>query len=331
MPRSPASRGRAGTDVTLTVRADGKARDVTLDARDDHGARRRRRTVRTVDGKKVGVIALAHVPLRRARARCYGASRKRGRRQGAKGIVLDLRGNGGGLVNEAQLVASAFLPDGKIVTTEGRAVPARTLERDRRPDRAEDAAGRARRPRHARRRRRSSRARCRTASAAKLVGTRTFGKGVFQEVIELSNGGALDITAGQYFTPNGRNLGGSGVATGSGPDARRRGAQDDPKTQARRGARTRGARARLARREAAAASARPRVRVVGLLAKRGRFLVAEPFFERGRRARSVERRPRRARPATSALRRGRGRRQRGARRSCACSGAPTSRATSSRR
>ena len=65
-----------------------------------------------------------------------------------------------------------------------------------------------------RRRRRSSPARCRTASRAKVVGTRTFGKGVFQEVIELSNGGALDITAGQYFTPNGRNLGGKGVTPG---------------------------------------------------------------------------------------------------------------------
>ena len=35
-------------------------------------------------------------------------------------------------------------------------------------------------------------------------------------MIELSNGGALDITAGQYFTPNGRNLGGKGVSQGSG-------------------------------------------------------------------------------------------------------------------
>ena len=66
---------------------------------------------------------------------------------------------------------------------------------------------------------------------ATLVGTRTFGKGVFQEVIELSNGGALDITAGQYFTPNGRNLGGQGVKTGTGlkPDVP---AKDDPKTRA---------------------------------------------------------------------------------------------------
>ena len=38
--------------------------------------------------------------------------------------MLDLRGNGGGLVDEAQLVASAFLPEGTIVTTRGRAVAA---------------------------------------------------------------------------------------------------------------------------------------------------------------------------------------------------------------
>jgi carboxyl-terminal processing protease len=67
---------------------------------------------------------------------------------------------------------------------------------------------------------------------ARVVGTRTFGKGVFQEVVELSNGGALDITAGQYFLPSGRNLGGKGVSTGSGitPDVQ---AADDPKTTKR--------------------------------------------------------------------------------------------------
>jgi carboxyl-terminal processing protease len=65
---------------------------------------------------------------------------------------------------------------------------------------------------------------------AKVVGTETFGKGVFQEVLELSNGGALDITAGQYFTPKGRNLGGKGVQTGKGiePDVQ---AKDNPKTR----------------------------------------------------------------------------------------------------
>jgi len=65
---------------------------------------------------------------------------------------------------------------------------------------------------------------------AQVVGTRTFGKGVFQEVIELDNGGALDITAGQYFTPDGHNLGGGGVKPGAGiqPDVQ---AVDNPKTK----------------------------------------------------------------------------------------------------
>jgi len=51
---------------------------------------------------------------------------------------------------------------------------------------------------------------------ATVVGTHTFGKGVYQEQQGLSNGGALDITVGEYFTPNGRNLGGGGVKQGAG-------------------------------------------------------------------------------------------------------------------
>ncbi|HEV8153442.1 MAG TPA: hypothetical protein VGP78_10925, partial [Solirubrobacteraceae bacterium] len=47
--------------------------------------------------------------------------------------------------------------------------------------------------------------------------------------LELSNGGALDITAGQYFTPSGRNLGGRGVSRGSGIEPSIR-AADDPAT-----------------------------------------------------------------------------------------------------
>jgi carboxyl-terminal processing protease len=49
-----------------------------------------------------------------------------------------------------------------------------------------------------------------------VVGVHSFGKGVFQEEEPLSNGGALDITVGEYFTPNGRNLGGGGIRQGAG-------------------------------------------------------------------------------------------------------------------
>jgi carboxyl-terminal processing protease len=51
---------------------------------------------------------------------------------------------------------------------------------------------------------------------ALVVGTHTYGKGVFQEIEPLANGGALDITVGEYFTPSGRNLGGGGVREGAG-------------------------------------------------------------------------------------------------------------------
>jgi len=51
---------------------------------------------------------------------------------------------------------------------------------------------------------------------ATVVGTHTYGKGVFQEIMPLSNGGALDFTVGEFFTPNGENLGGGGVKRGHG-------------------------------------------------------------------------------------------------------------------
>jgi carboxyl-terminal processing protease len=41
---------------------------------------------------------------------------------------------------------------------------------------------------------------------ATVVGTRSYGKGVFQEEHDLANGGALKLTVGEYFTPNGKNL-----------------------------------------------------------------------------------------------------------------------------
>jgi carboxyl-terminal processing protease len=217
--------GPLGTAVKLTVRRDGSTRDVEL-TRSAIEVPVVASSEKTVDGRKLAVISLAQFSSG-AHGELAAALRK-AMDHGAKGVVFDLRDNPGGLVTEAQLVASEFLKDGKIVTTKGRSVPSRTLSATGDPvapklpmvvlvnrgsaSAAEIVAGALQ-----------------DRKRAELVGTRTFGKGVFQEVIDLSNGGALDITAGQYFLPSGRNLGGKGTDTGSGltPDVA---AQDDPKT-----------------------------------------------------------------------------------------------------
>ena len=61
-------------------------------------------------------------------------------------------------------------------------------------------------------------------AGAKVVGTRSYGKGVFQQEIGLSNGGALKLTIGEYFTPDGVNL---AKSHGIHPDVK---ARDDLRT-----------------------------------------------------------------------------------------------------
>jgi carboxyl-terminal processing protease len=209
-------KGPPGTDVKLGVRQrrNGRTRENTLTLT--------RATIsepvvasetKSVRGVKLGVVELATFsPGAHGEVR-QGIEHEL--RAGARGIVLDLRANGGGLVEEARLIASIFVQKGTIVSTRGRTQPSVTLM----------AAGDAISPSipvvvlvDAN-----------TASAAEIVtaalqdhnratvvGTHTFGKGVFQQEEPLSNGGALDITVGEYFTPNGRNLGGGGVKQGAG-------------------------------------------------------------------------------------------------------------------
>jgi carboxyl-terminal processing protease len=165
---------------------------------------------RVVDrgGRKLGYVRLAafsegaHGFLRRAV--------ERARRKGARGLVLDLRANGGGLLQEAVLAASIFLPEGTVVvTTKSRTQGDATYEArggnlPAQPTVVLIDAGTA------------SAAEILAAAladegGAEVVGEQSFGKGVFQQEVGLSNGGALKLTIGEYFTPDGTNLGGNGI------------------------------------------------------------------------------------------------------------------------
>ena len=173
------------------------------------------------DGKKLGVVELlgfssgAHGLLRKEVDKVL--------KQGAKGIVLDLRGNGGGLLTEAVLVSSIFIEDGKIVSVRGRSRPERVQEAqgdaidgnipvavlvDGGSASASEIVTGALRDR----------------KRATVVGTRTFGKGLVQEVERLSNGGVLDITVANYYLPGGKTISTKGIP----PEVR---AVDDPDTE----------------------------------------------------------------------------------------------------
>jgi carboxyl-terminal processing protease len=205
-------RGDAGTTVVLTVRRGGKT----------HRVRIVRQTVTVpvaasqmlhYDGHRLGYLQFTQ--FTEGSAGQLRAQARHMLHDHATGLILDLRENPGGLLAEAVAAASIFIEDGTVVTTRGRNQPTHVYV----------AQGNAIAPRipmvvlvdHGT----ASSAEILTAALqdrgrAKVVGTHTYGKGVFQEIQPLANGGALDITVGEYFTPNGRNLGGGGTRRGAG-------------------------------------------------------------------------------------------------------------------
>jgi carboxyl-terminal processing protease len=205
-------RGKAGTAVTLKIISGGKSRIVSV-TRANIVVPVASGDIVDFHGHKLGYLQFTS--FTEGSGDELRSQVQKVLHEGAQGLILDLRENGGGLLNEAVNVASIFIPDGTIVSTDGRNQPRQVYVARGDPlstklplvvlvdhgtaSSAEIVTG-ALQDRH----------------RASVVGTRTYGKGVFQEVQPLSNGGALDITVGQYFTPSGRNLGGGGVKQGAG-------------------------------------------------------------------------------------------------------------------
>lgn len=217
-------KGPEGTHVTIGVRdgKSGKLRQLTL-TRAEVTLPNVSSRVEQDGGRRLGYVRLlsfsegAHAQLGNA----VGKVEK----EGAQGIVLDLRHNPGGLLEEAVLCASLFLPEGEVVVstdsrTQGESVhktgggritslPVVVLIDGGTASAAEILA-----------------AALADDGGAEVVGTRSFGKGVFQEEQTLANGGALKLTVGEYFTPEGVNL---AESHGIHPDVK---VQDNPRTAA---------------------------------------------------------------------------------------------------
>ena len=128
-----------------------------------------------------------------------------------KALVLDLRNNPGGLLDQAVAVSGNFVAQGLIVSTRGRnaedaawldakgtdiirGAPLVVLINSGSASASEVVAG-ALQDRH----------------RAVLVGTRSFGKGSVQTVIPFPDNGAIRLTTARYYTPSGRSIQGLGI------------------------------------------------------------------------------------------------------------------------
>lgn len=133
------------------------------------------------------------------------------KKKNVKGVVVDVRGNGGGYLTAAQEVASLWLPTGKVIVEERRGsdvtetlkssgdaplagVPTVVLIDGGSASASEILAGALH-----------------DQKAAQLVGVKSFGKGSVQQLVDIDSGGELKVTIAKWFTPAGVNISKEGI------------------------------------------------------------------------------------------------------------------------
>ena len=199
-------RGEAGTSVTITVTRPSwtEPKDFTLNR-----AQIKVSTVKDIEGRrlfsisadKVGYVRLTQFGEQTTSDLQDALKKMKG--QGMQGLIMDLRGNPGGLLPQAVKVCDLFLPRGKlIVSTEGRGAQAKDdwyskgrdilegmpmviLVNNGSASASEIVAG------------------ClQDLGRAFIMGEQTFGKGSVQTIIPLQDGSALRLTTAKYYTPS---------------------------------------------------------------------------------------------------------------------------------
>ncbi|MFA5065439.1 MAG: S41 family peptidase [Dehalococcoidia bacterium] len=198
-------RGQAGTDVVLLVYREGD--------KEPFEQKITRREIK-LDSVKFEMRGdLAYIRIQQFIVPTTGDFKKalmEANRQGAKGIILDLRDNPGGLLSEAVDVASQFLTRGiavKVVDKNGletvqkvkpggiaKDLPVIVLVNKGSASASEIVAGALQ-----------------DNGRAKLAGEKTFGKASVQNFVKLDDGSAIKMTTAHYYTPNGTLISGTGL------------------------------------------------------------------------------------------------------------------------
>jgi len=202
---SKALRGEVGSTAQLVVERDGQRIEVAVTRAIIHRPIVEPRMLEP----GIGYIRVADFPDGVARRLTKALEDLSGK--GAQGVVLDMRGNNGGFLDEAVRVADLFIADGLIVRTQSRhasdnrvfrarpggsaeALPLVVLVDGESASAAEVVAGALQ-----------------DHGRAPLVGTKTYGKGAVNKRFELPDGSGLLITTGKYYLPKGRQIEGEGL------------------------------------------------------------------------------------------------------------------------
>lgn len=194
--------GPVGTPVTVTFSRPGVAQPIKLDFK------RAEITIPAVRFSMMLDDRVGYVPLERFSEQTttdIANAVQSLSKQGAKGIIIDLRSNPGGILEEAFSMSNLFLPKGKellsvrgrgefqkyVATTEplSPAIPLVVLVDGSSASASEIVAGALQ-----------------DYDRALVLGTTSFGKGLVQSVYNLDGGYALKITTGKWYTPSGRSI-----------------------------------------------------------------------------------------------------------------------------
>lgn len=197
-------RGAAGTTVKLTIIRGSETKEFTITR-----AKISNPSVRWEIKDNIGYMRISQFGDDTAKLAKQAAQEFKSKK--VKGVVLDLRGNGGGFVDAARAVVSLWLPSGAVIVQEKSGDKVIGTEKSTGGDilsgiktvvlidggtasASEIVAGALR-----------------DHNAATLVGTQTYGKGVVQQLFPLQSGAEIKITIAKWYTPNGNNIDQTGI------------------------------------------------------------------------------------------------------------------------
>ncbi|MBR5788541.1 MAG: S41 family peptidase [Lachnospiraceae bacterium] len=196
-------RGEEGTDVTLSIKRGDKTLEITCT--------RRRVDVPTIEytmfDNNIGYIMISQ--FEEVTAQQFKDALKDLKNQGMKALVIDLRGNPGGLLSSVSEILDEILPEGLLVYTENKyghkeeytskkgelGLPLCVLVNESSASASEIFAGAIK-----------------DYEYGTLIGTNTFGKGIVQVIVPLKDGSAIKVTTSRYYTPKGNYIHGVGIA-----------------------------------------------------------------------------------------------------------------------